>query len=135
MLNVFTNNCYLTTHFCRIAARVVGSPSAYFDGTTTATFATTALGASSQEEEQSSITSFTNPSSPTVLQTGGEETEDGGDTSTSYSEDGDDRLEQDMEVTFYHCRSGSFWNVTLSDDDSPSCRLCTNIEGDIEVPA
>ena len=115
----------------------MGIPSANFDGTTTATFAATALSTPRQEEEQGSITALTE-SSTTVLQTGGVEADDDENASNTFltassSGDVDYRLQQTMSVTFYHCKSGIFWNVTLNDKEFSSCQLCTNIEGKSEV--
>ena len=44
-------------------------------------------------------------------------------------------VQEDMEVTFYHCREGNFWNLTSSSDgDDTTCKLCADsMEGDTEV--
>ena len=53
--------------------------------------------------------------------------------------EGEDHLDvvvpQNMTVTFYHCREGSFWNLTSTNNsDSASCKVCTeSAEGDTEV--
>lgn len=127
--------CNPATRVYRITVRVVGIPSANFDGTTTATFAAKAFSTPRQGEEQGSITALIEPST-----TGGIEADDDGDASTTfltatYSGDVDSRLQQTMDVTFYHCRPGSFWNVTLNDKYFSTCQLCTTIEGESEVSA
>lgn len=102
-----------------------------------ATFAATVLGVPNQGEEQGSIASLTYSSASTLLQTEETDLDRSDDSLTTFldsdSEHDDDRLKKDIEVTFYHCRPGSFWNATLSDNKVSSCRLCITIEGNNEV--
>lgn len=88
----------------------MGLPNDYFEGTASATFAVNALGAPNQEEM----------SSP--------------DSLSSVEGDGSEVLilTPDMDVTFYHCDAGSFWDMTGA-ESSWSCEMCSDIDGDDEV--
>lgn len=128
-----------TIYSYSITVRVVGLPSEDFDGTTTTTFAVVVFGTSFQEKEQDSVTSLAGSSS-ILTDIGDVDLDDSEDLSTFYAnsynrEDDDNSLQQEMEVAFYHCESGWFWAVNLGNDNSPTCELCVNIEGDAEVCA
>ena len=99
-----------------ITVRVMSLPDAHFDGKTTVTFCAEGIGA----PEESSVSLLSGSADAK------EEVED------------DDHLDvvvlQNMTVTFYHCPEGSFWNLTSTNSDSASCKVCIeSSEGDTEV--
>lgn len=112
------NSTKHTTHLprppCSISIRVASLPSADFEDSRTAEFVAQAIGAPDNgEEEQSSNSSSSNSSLSRLLQTR--------------------ELVVKMEVVYYHCRPGNFWNYTTSDSEFLTCLICTDIQGDPEV--
>ena len=91
-------------------------PDAQFDGVTKVTFSTEGIGATPGSHSNVSSADSSQAQAPSAA-------EDSGNVGV------------DMEVTFYHCREGNFWNLTPSSDgDYATCKLCTDIaEGDTEV--
>ncbi|CAM9180304.1 unnamed protein product, partial [Ascophyllum nodosum] len=98
-----------------ITVRVASRPDAQFDGVTKVTFSTEGIGATPGSHSNVSSADSSQAQAPSAA-------EDSGNVGV------------DMEVTFYHCREGNFWNLTPSSDgDYATCKLCTDIaEGDTE---
>ena len=95
--------------------RAVSRPDAHFDGNTTVTFSAEGIGV----PEESSV----------ALSSGSADAK-------SVVEDDDDAgvgVLHNMTFTFYHCREGSFWNLTSANSDpgSASCNVCSESAEDI----
>ena len=101
-----------------IIVRAVSLPDAHFDGNTTVTFSTKGIGV----PEESSIGLSSDSADAKAI--------------VKADDDLDVGVLQNMTLTFYHCREGSFWNLTSTntDPDSASCNVCgESAEGNTEV--
>ena len=103
-----------------ITVRVVSRPDPQFDGVTEVNFSTEGIGATRGNYSNVSFAGSSRAQAPSA-------TEDSGGVGVA--------VQHGMEVTFYHCREGNFWNMTPSSDgDYATCKLCTDsAEGDTEV--
>ncbi|CAN0330304.1 unnamed protein product [Ascophyllum nodosum] len=102
-----------------ITVRVVSRPDPQFDGVTEVNFSTEGIGATRGNYSNVSFAGSSRAQAPSA-------TEDSGGVGVA--------VQHGMEVTFYHCREGNFWNMTPSSDgDYATCKLCTDsAEGDTE---
>ena len=103
-----SNNFPRSHHFSLIGSlsvKLVGRPDDVFDGTATVTF------------EANSIAALDNSA-------------EGSLSSSIQAESGERGGKLDVNVTFFHCRAGTFWSSTIStDDDAGSCEPCADITG------
>lgn len=105
--------------------RVVTQPREFFDGTTNATFGAIDF----------RLDSYT---SETVTTIDGDNIGENDDSGDSLVAQGVVALVM-VEVTYYHCEAGSFWNQTLdretySNSSRGTCKLCTEeTDGNPEV--